>query len=255
MSIRYWVKTDLNDNPLTLFRLLIDDEAQTIAEQEWHGQWEDTDRLVRALSRGEFEYEEVGEETAQRLFPDAFTDPTAKAVEGMSLVSKAAEERKYTLGPMYVPNRIDAHGEWTDPDELQKAVWGYVRKGDRRIRLQHNRDIVAGEFVEVMTWPYEVSVPMIKDNGTMVEQTFPKDTVFLGVIWEDWAWDLVKAGKLRGYSVGGRAQRLEVDLPVEKADTPVDGPTVQSVHEDAIMGAYPVKGKRKKKPDDDTDKE
>lgn len=179
----------------------------------------------------------------------------AKDVTGMSLVSKAAEERKYTLGPMYVPNRLDAHGEWTDPDELQKAVWGYVRKGDRRIRLQHNRDIVAGEFVEVMTWPYEVTVPMIKDDGTMAERTFPKDTVFLGVVWEDWAWDMVKAGKLRGYSVGGRAQRLEVDLPepiMKEEGAPVSGPTVGTVHEDTIMGT-PGK-KRKKKTDQEEDK-
>lgn len=177
----------------------------------------------------------------------------AKSVEGMSLVTKSAEERRYTLGPMYVPNRIDAHGEWTDPDELQNAVWGYVRKGDRRIRLQHNRDIVAGEFLEVMTWPYEVTVPMLKADGSMGDMTFPKDTVFLGVQWEPWAWDLVKEGKLRGYSVGGRAQRLEVDLPVEKAEGAVDGPTVNTVHEDAIMGAYPVKGKPKKKTKKDED--
>jgi len=43
---------------------------------------------------------------------------------------------------------------------------------------------------------------------------FPADTPFLGVVWEDWAWDLVKAGELRGYSIGGRARRVEADLPV-----------------------------------------
>jgi hypothetical protein len=35
----------------------------------------------------------------------------------------------------------------------------------------------------------------------------------MGVVWEPWAWDLVKAGKLRGYSIGGMAQRMEADLP------------------------------------------
>jgi hypothetical protein len=43
--------------------------------------------------------------------------------------------------------------------------------------------------------------------------TFPANTVFLGVQWEPWAWELVKADKLRGYSIGGRAQRLLADLP------------------------------------------
>lgn len=136
-------------------------------------------------------------------------------LEKATLVSKSVDERRFTLGPMYVPNRIDAHAEWTDPDELQKAVWEYVRKGDRRIRLQHNRDVVAGEFVEIMAWPYEVEVPMMMKDASTIPMKFPANTVFLGVQWEPWAWELVKANKLRGYSIGGKAQRLLADLPEE----------------------------------------
>jgi len=131
-------------------------------------------------------------------------------------VSKAADEDRFTLGPMYVPNRLDAHAEWTDAIELQKAVWEYVRKGDRRIRLQHNRDKVAGEWVEVMTWPHEVEVPRMQKSVTGEDThnpvMFPADTVFLGVVWEPWAWDMIKDGKIRGYSIGGKAERLYVDL-------------------------------------------
>ena len=97
--------------------------------------------------------------------------------------------------------------------ELQKAVWDYVRKDDRRIRLQHDREKVAGEFVEIMSWPYEVEVPILMKDSEEKKMTFPADTVFLGVVWEPWAWEMVKAGKLRGYSIGGRAERLLVDLP------------------------------------------
>lgn len=136
---------------------------------------------------------------------------TAKAV-GEFEVSKAVSEDRFTLGPMYVPNRLDAHAEWTDVDELQKAVWSYVQKGDRRIRLQHNRDKVAGEWVEVMTWPYEVEVPMMQKDATPTPVAFPEGTVFLGVVWEPWAWDMIKEGKIRGYSIGGKAERLYVDL-------------------------------------------
>jgi len=171
----------------------------------------------------------------------------------MSLVSKAVSENRYTLGPMYVPDRVDAHGEWTDSAELQKSVWDYVRKDDRRIRLQHNKDVVAGEWVEVMAWPYEVSVPMQKSDGTMEDVTFPKDTVFLGVVWEPWAWEMVKAGKLMGYSIGGRAQRLEVDLPVAKEDSSstVSGPTVNTVHVDTVMGGQKKKPKKDVKVSDE----
>jgi len=158
--------------------------------------------------------------------PDIDTDdlaymdePATKSIgiesDELTLVSKAVPERMFTLGPMYIPNRMDAHAEWTDPDELQKAVWEYVRKGDRRIRLQHNRDVVAGEFVEVMAWPYPVEVPMVQKSGATTNMTFPANTVFLGVVWEPWAWELVKNDKLRGYSIGGRAERLLADLPEE----------------------------------------
>ena len=136
--------------------------------------------------------------------------------EKATLVSKAISERMFTLGPMYIPNVRYAHNEWTDPEELQKAVWSYVKKGDRRIRLQHDREKIAGEFVEIMTWPYEVKVPIVMKDATQKELTFPADTVFLGVVCEPWAWKLVKDGKLRGYSIGGRAQRLLADLPDEE---------------------------------------
>jgi len=127
-------------------------------------------------------------------------------------VSKSLDEKKFTLGPMYIPNQIDAHNEWTDDSELQQAVWKYVQSGDRRIRLQHNRDVVAGEWVEIMTLPYQTQVPMMKSDGTTQPVNFPQNTVFLGVIWEDWAWDKIKKGEIRGYSIGGRAERMYVDL-------------------------------------------
>lgn len=126
-----------------------------------------------------------------------------------------ADEKRFTLGPWYIPDRADAHGEWTDTSELQNALWNYVKSGDRRIRLQHNKNVVAGEWVETMTWPYPVTVPITKADGTMGEHTYPTGTVFMGVQWEPWAWEMVKAGKLTGYSIGGKAERVLVDLPEE----------------------------------------
>jgi hypothetical protein len=131
---------------------------------------------------------------------------------GIAQTLKKEQERRYTLGPLYIPDRVDAHGEFTDADELQKAVWKYVRDGDRRIRLQHNRDVVAGEWVEVMTWPYEMTIEHQMADGSIQKAEYPANTVFMGVVWKDWAWNLVKQGKVRGYSIGGKAERVEVEL-------------------------------------------
>lgn len=126
-------------------------------------------------------------------------------------------EDRFTLGPWYVPDQVDAHGEFTDTAELQKALWGYVKSADRGIRLQHDRSIVAGEWVEAMTWPFEVEVPLTKADGTVTKYKYPANTPFLGVQWEPWAWELVQKGLLRGYSIGGKSDRIEVDLDEDMA--------------------------------------
>ena len=138
-------------------------------------------------------------------------DMLNQTMTGITPVIKQDEQR-YTLGPVYVPDMEDAHGEFTDAVTLQKALWDWVRKGDRRIFIQHS-DKVAGEMVETLTWPIPIEVDLEVPNQGVTKQTFPPDTPFLGVVWEEWAWDLVKAGELRGYSIGGRAKRIEADLP------------------------------------------
>jgi hypothetical protein len=139
---------------------------------------------------------------------------TMKSITSQQMFVRKAEERRFTLGPLYVPDFMDAHGEWTDADELQTAVWGWVRSGDRRIFLQHDRDVEAGEWVEVMTMPQPWTVEMRDANGKNVgEVTYPPNTVFLGVVWNEETWPDVKAGKIRGYSIGGYSDRMYADLP------------------------------------------
>lgn len=130
-----------------------------------------------------------------------------------SLIVKSVEEKRFTLGPWYVPNVLDAHNEWTSPDELQNGLWNYVKKNDRTIRLQHQPNTKAGEWVEAMTMPFETVVPVLNaSTNTMSKQLFPAGTVFLGVQWEPWAWEMVKKGQIRGYSIGGAAARKKQKL-------------------------------------------
>lgn len=131
---------------------------------------------------------------------------------------RKTDEKRFTLGPLYVPDFMDAHGEWTDANELQAAVWEWVKGGDRRIYLQHDRDVEAGEWVEVMTMPQAWTVTMREPGGTELgEVTYPPNTVFLGVQWNEKAWEMIKAGQLRGYSIGGFSDRVMADLPDKAA--------------------------------------
>ena len=200
--MRYFVNFYRND-PHTLWRF--DVEPDRILEERWDApNWTPTTTIAKYLSEGEGNLEEITPELAFKTFPDAFND-VAKSI-GAYEVSKAEGDKRYTLGAMYIPDQLDAHNEWTSSEELQRAVWDYVRTDDRRIRLQHNRDVVAGEWVEVMSFPYELTVPITTVSGEETTHTYPANTVFLGVIWEEWAWEKVQAGEILGYSIGGRAE-------------------------------------------------
>lgn len=122
--------------------------------------------------------------------------------------------KRFTLGPWYLPDTEDAHGDWTDPDTLQAALWEYVRSGYRTIHLQHSPDIPAGEWVEAMTLPWAMEVPVIDVNGEVAAHVYPAGTVLLGVVWEPWAWELVLTGKITGYSIGGSSLMRDEPAPV-----------------------------------------
>jgi hypothetical protein len=107
----------------------------------------------------------------------------------------------------------DAHGDWASADDLQKAVWGLQRAGDRTINVQHLPGTSAGEWVELACWPYEHEVSLTVPGQIAKAVTLPANTPYMGVIWNDRAWTEVKAGRLRGLSMEGTAFRVAADLP------------------------------------------
>lgn len=144
-------------------------------------------------------------------------DYVMKATAGT--VIKSDEARRYTLMPLYPASpespsadHLDAHGDFATADDVQTAVWDYVRKGDRTIRDQHRDGTAIGECVELMCWPHEVTVPMTKADGTTAEKTFGAGTAFMGVVWSAGAWEDVKKGRKTGLSLGGVATRVAVEM-------------------------------------------
>jgi 2'-5' RNA ligase len=134
--------------------------------------------------------------------------------DAMPLILASAEQR-FTLAPLYVPDALDSHKEWATGEDLQTMVWDYVRAGDRTIRLQHLPGTIAGESVEIVSWPFPLTAPMRQPDGTTKDVTFPAGTVYQGIVWEPWAFERVKAGQLNGISMGGAAYRVD--------DTPAGG--------------------------------
>ncbi len=172
----------------------------------------------------------AGEGVVKRVEVDGHYSTRGEAEERLIQLSKArfvrkADERQFTLGPLYVPDFMDSQGEWTDPDTLQKAVWGWVESNDRRIFLQHDREVEAGSWVEVMTMPQPWTVNMLASDGSVAgEVTYPAGTVFLGVVWNDEAWVKVKRGELRGYSLGGMSGSVYAEMPEDAIREGVEVP-------------------------------
>ena len=150
--------------------------------------------------------------------PYTLGDTTTKLAALHQVVPFAKAEERYTLGPVYVPGRVDGHGEFITSATLQKAIWNWVRDGDRTIYLQHSEK-AAGEMVEILTWPMPIQTSLQLPGEDVQKVEFPAETPFMGVVWESWAWDLVKAGQLRGYSIGGKARRVEADLSLNFANS------------------------------------
>lgn len=123
-------------------------------------------------------------------------------------IAKQLDEKRYTLGPLYLPDTLDAHGDFVTSETLQTAAWNYLRNsvqaGSNTIYDQHT-DQPAGEWVDLVTWPFEQTVKMAVPGQGEVERTFPAGTVYQGVIWSPSVWEQVKSGEKRGLSMGGMA--------------------------------------------------
>lgn len=136
-------------------------------------------------------------------------------------LSKASADRnRFTFTVVYKATNhesspeTDAHNEYATAEELRDATWKHVKSGDRSIFIQHGQSVFgfrkAGEWVELVTWPQEATFDFHNADGTLIKRTIPANSIYMGVQWNEWAWPLVKAGKIRGLSFGGRAKRIPV---------------------------------------------
>lgn len=139
-------------------------------------------------------------------------EPADDAFE-LGIIQKA-EDKRYTFGVLYQATNkasdpvLDTHDEFAFADDLQKAQWDYVRKGNRNVYLQHGgASNVIGEIVDIVSWPSEVKAEFTH-KGKVTKRTIPANSVWMGVIWTKEAWPAVKDGEIGGLSFGGWAKRI-----------------------------------------------
>ena len=146
-----------------------------------------------------------------------FTEDINEGDHRVGILKMGEEEERYTYTVVYKPDVADAHNEYITAKELQRALWNHVRAGDRSVYIQHGRVSgigfeKAGEWVELNHWPYEVEAEFQFVDGKSETRTIPAGSIWMGTIWEPWAWDLIKSGTIRGLSFGGTSRRALPDV-------------------------------------------
>lgn len=119
---------------------------------------------------------------------------------------KSEDERRFTLTVAYPADKADiavaqdGHRDFASKAAVQDAAWNFLRKGGK-VGLWHAEDTDgAGTVVESFIWPGD---DWAAPNGYVVKS----GDWLVGIVWEPEPWELIKAGKIRGVSMQGSAQR------------------------------------------------
>jgi hypothetical protein len=126
-------------------------------------------------------------------------------------VVKTAKERRITYGVMYAADLLDVHGEYAREEDLEEACMEYLAKGDTRIRKQHGAKVI-GQLIGLMPWPNALEVELKPIDGLAKSSTvkkLPPYSVYCAVQWTPEGWEDVKKGRIRGFSMGGKAVRTK----------------------------------------------
>jgi Putative phage serine protease XkdF len=139
-------------------------------------------------------------------------DPPDAEAEAELALTKAVAEKRYALGVLYLPNKLDAHREWADPEDLHEALIDFARHGDKKLRKQHGSEVI-GEVIEAFVWPFDHDADLIQADGTVKKQRLPGGTAYIGAIFTPEGWREIRAGDRRGFSMGGSCIRVKEASP------------------------------------------
>jgi len=153
------------------------------------------------------------------------------------------EKQNYTLGIVYEPNVVDTQGDFAEAPDIEKAAWDYMRKLQGKDKLTKTAVCVLEEVVKAAASGKSVRIDVTdifetvekrglndmhintEDDdqlGTVVEsynapcdmvigdQEVKKGTWLLGVVWSPEYFAKIESGERTGFSMEGRAVRVEV---------------------------------------------
>ena len=128
-----------------------------------------------------------------------------------------AEESRFILGLAYqcdqdprIVKGQDGGRDFFRPDELERACWTFL-PGGGQVGLYHLDDPgVMGHMTVTENYIYRNEVPWVVKAADGSEQVIKCGDWVIGGICDEIGWNLVKSGKVRGFSPQGVARRRRV---------------------------------------------
>lgn len=120
-------------------------------------------------------------------------DDTQPNVETDVRLLKRDEEQQIVYGVVYEPDVVDAHGDFMDADEIEKAAHVFLKEF-RNVDKQHDFTSKVGEVIESYIAPADFEL-----GG----QTVTKGTWMMAVKVVDDVWTGIQKGEFTGFSLAG----------------------------------------------------
>ena len=113
-------------------------------------------------------------------------------------ITKLNEDKRLVGGIVYEPDVVDAQGDSAGEAEIEKAAHKFMQDS-RTLGFMHKEDVgPRAKIVESYIAPC---------NMKMNNQSIRKGTwVMVVKVQDDELWNMVKSGKITGFSMGGRAR-------------------------------------------------
>lgn len=113
-------------------------------------------------------------------------------------IIKVLADKQIAIGPLLVPNRVDAQNDFATPEDIEDAAHRCLEFGPE-IKLMHDGKPIDAVAVESAIFRKYVDLP----EGTWVGAVKIRDKTI---------WNKVKSGELRGFSIGGTGARQKVKI-------------------------------------------
>ena len=122
-----------------------------------------------------------------------------------AIIKNVDEDMRIVSGPVLIPEEVDRQNDIVSAEEIEKAAHDYM-KHHQHINIMHsnNYDHMTRDIVPIESAVLKTDLDYYGTGEVLKKGTWILD-VYVG---NDQIWEMIKDGKLKGYSIEGLAERV-----------------------------------------------